>query len=201
MANETLCKGLNLGFIHYGDLCVIVFLSMVFSSDFLGLTRSIGGAKCDVSLIPLCTVVLSLYISHSKSGMRQIYCLILRANRAIGMITSDSRWFSYFLARSCTERVVRSVAASMSLSVTYGQHLVSKSSYAIVRHANVFTSTVATAAAPGTAPLVEMFPILNRLPEAFSSWKRKARLQQEEFSSLCQKFLDETKMKMVCSVH
>ena len=93
-----------------------------------------------------------------------------------------------------------SVAASMALSAIYGQHLVSKSSHAIVTHTNTFVDTVTRAASLGTAQVVEMFPVLNSLPEAFSPWKRTARLQQEEFSALNEKFLDETKIKMVCGI-
>ena len=95
--------------------------------------------------------------------------------------------------------LLRRLAASASLSVAYGQHLVSESSYQIVQRIKDFVHVVSTAAAPATAPLVEILPILNWLPAWLAAWKREGQIGGSKFNAMYEEFLDDARSRMVSS--
>ena len=82
--------------------------------------------------------------------------------------------------------------------MTYGQHLTTEASHDIVKRIVETVAIVAGAAAPATAPLVEVFPILEHVPEWLAGWKREARRIQRQSTKMYNGFLADVAERMVC---
>lgn len=87
----------------------------------------------------------------------------------------------------------------MSLSVTYGQHLVTRASHETVRRIGDFGHAMTNAAAPANSAWLELFPFLQHVPAWFpgAGWKRNARALQREYSEMFQQFLEDVRVRMV----
>ncbi|KAJ3558857.1 hypothetical protein NM688_g678 [Phlebia brevispora] len=104
------------------------------------------------------------------------------------LLESPDKWDPHF----------RHAASSSAYSVTYGEHLSSKESYAVVERNFEFVHIMATASLPVTAPYVEIFPFLLYVPEWFpgAKWKRVAFDHQRRLTAMFKGYLDDIKVKV-----
>ena len=89
------------------------------------------------------------------------------------------------------------MAASSSLAIAYGEHLLTPSSYKAVERVDEFIRVIAPAAQQATASIVELFPVLDYLPAWLTSWRRKGLQEQAKFSTMFAEFLNNVKDQMV----
>ena len=93
--------------------------------------------------------------------------------------------------------LIFSLAASSALSLLYGQRLQSEFAHRTVDNINAFTHTVTMAAAPATLPWIDVFPILDRLPNWMVPEKRRGLLLKRQFTDLHEDTLNSVRRKVV----